>query len=186
MRRSVHAASTQAGPWPLTAGPWWAALILLGISACLAGCGRPTLPGGIKGPRAVTSIAQSKSSAAPNLQKPSWEAGPKTAKVRILAFFPIDPEHQELQDLLRSLVKQYPGKVYVKYTDYRTAAGQQAMQLAGNTGLGLLVNGQSTIDIKKARNPYTANLSGEMGRYWTADYLKDAVAQEVAKAYGKA
>jgi hypothetical protein len=150
----------------------------------LPGCGRPTLPGQqFRGKRAETSSVRPATSPLP--KQPFWEVGPQDAKVRIVAFYPIDDEHKALMDLLKSLAKQYPGKVYVKYTDPRTMEGQQAFEAARMTVVGLMVNTKKELTINAKPTPYTVDFSQEMGRYWTSDDLKAAVAQEVATAYGK-
>jgi hypothetical protein len=160
----------------------WAVLLLIPLSLLLAGCGRPVTPGSqFRGGQVITNTGATSSSEAP--KAPFWEAGPTDAKVRILAFLYIDPEHKVAQDTLRSLAKQYQGKLYVKYVDFRTPEGQQIMQRANSTGSGLLVNGETTVDVTKGGATHVANFGGEMGRYWTADDIKEVVAQEVAKAY---
>ncbi len=163
----------------------WLWIIALGAALALpAGCGRPTLPGQqFRGQKAVTTSQKPITSPLP--EKPIIEEGPANAKVRIVAFFPIDREHQPLIDLMKSLVKQYPGKVYIKYIDFRTPQGQEAFQNAKMTVQGLMINTEKEYTIQAKPHPYVVDFSQDMGRYWTADDLKQAVAQEVAAAYGE-
>lgn len=163
----------------------WLWIVALGTAAALAaGCGRPTVPGQqFRGQKAVTTSQKPVISPLP--EKPMIEAGPAQAKVRIIAFFPIDSDHKQLIDLLKGLVKQYPGKVYIKYIDYRTPEGQAAFQNAKMTVQGVMINSQKESIIQAKPHSYTVDFSQDMGRYWTADDLKKAVAQEVAKVYGK-
>ena len=158
-----------------------AVLPVLGLAAC-AGCGRPVLPGQqFKGPKAKTSSLEPVTSALP--KQPFFEAGSKEAKVRIVAFFAIDDGHKPLMDLLKSLAQQYPGKVYVKYIDYRTEQGAAAFASAKMTVPGVMINLQKEYRIEAKPHPYDVDFSQDMGRYWTADDLKKAVAQEVQKIY---
>ena len=161
------------------------AVVLLGLVAVwAAGCGRPVVPGQqFRGERAQTSSV--KPSTSPLPEKPTIEKGPQEAKVRIVAFFPIDEDHKPLIDLLKGFVKEYPGKVYIKYIDYRTPTGYAAFQNAKMTVSGLMINTKKEYVINAKPNPYTADFSQDMGRYWTADDLKKAVAEEVSRVYGK-
>jgi len=148
----------------------------------LAGCGRPSLPGGqLTGPQVATSVAPERGSPLP--QQPSVEWGDPSAKVHVLAFYVMDDRHKPLMDLFKGLASQHRGKVYVKYTDYRTPGGQVAMQEAKASTDSLLINGRSEFEVQARPHPYTVTFVQEMGRYWTADDLKAAVAQAVAEAY---
>jgi len=152
--------------------------------AVAAGCGRPVMPGQqFRGEKARTSSVKPTTSPLP--EKPTIEEGPQDAKVRIVAFFPIDDDHKNLIDLLKGFVKQYPGKVYIKYTDYRTPQGQAAFESAKMTVPGVMINTEKEYVINAKPQPYTVDFSQDMGRYWTAEDLKKAVAQEVEKLYGK-
>ncbi|MGD0110280.1 MAG: hypothetical protein ABSD48_00245 [Armatimonadota bacterium] len=102
-----------------------------------------------------------------------------------MAFFPIDDQHKPVMDLLKGLVQEYPGKVYVKYVDYRTPQGYEVFQNAKMTVSGLMINSEKDYTIHAKPNPYTVDFSQEMGRYWTADHVKKAVAEEIEKQYGK-
>ena len=155
---------------------WMAAVGLV-----LAGCGEPTLPGRqFAGERAVTSTAPPPDGAVP--EKGVLEWGSPEAKVRVLAFYPVDDAHKELMDLLKGLAHEYQGKVYVRYVDYRTPEGAAIFQRAEGKGRALLINSQSSATIE-AKPPYTVDFVQEMGRFWTAEELKKAIAQEVAKQY---
>jgi hypothetical protein len=148
------------------------------------GCGRVTIPGNqFKTPEVNTSIAPKMENALPKVS--SFELGAADAKVRVLAFLPIDSGHQQLMALLKELVKQYPGKLYVKYLDPRTPEGMQTMQRVDKMGTGLLINGEMAVELKDKNPPYTINFEQDMGRYWTAEHLRVAVAQKVAEAYNK-
>lgn len=162
----------------------WLGAGLVLVLSLVSGCGRVRMPGSKPpGKIPVTSTTIPPTNPVP---EQSWfEAGSKDAKVRIVAFFPIDDARKPLIDLLKSLAKQHQGKVYVKYTDTRTPEGIAAQQRAHVQGTGLLINSQSTVEIQAKPQPYTVNFNQDMGRYWTADDLKAAVAQEVARAYGK-
>jgi hypothetical protein len=159
--------------------------VLLGFGvAALAGCGRPVIPGQqFRGEKARTSSVRPTTSPLP--EKPVIEEGAQDAKVRIVAFFPIDDDHKLLIDLLKGFVREYPGKVYMKYIDYRTPTGQQAFENAKMTVPGVMINTKKDYVIEAKPQPYTVDFSQDMGRYWTAEDLKKAVVQEIALVYGK-
>jgi hypothetical protein len=149
----------------------------------VAGCGRPTLPGQqLAGRQIPTSVAPERASPLP--KKPYVEWGDAKAKVRIYAFYMIDDRHKGLMDLFKSLADQYRGKVYVKYTDYRTAEGAGSMERSKASPDSLLLNGSNEFQLRAKPHPYTIQFAQEIGRYWTADDLKKAVAQAVEEAYG--
>jgi len=161
---------------------------LLALLACSSlalayGCGRPTRPGEyFEGKKVETSIAPESTTLLP--EKPYFELGPDDAKVRILAFFPIDEPHKDLMNLLKGLVSEYQGKIYLKYTDPRTSEGNIIMQRSQMTGYGMLINGVSEMTIKAKPEPYHVEFVQDIGRYWTAEDLRAAVAQTVAESDG--
>jgi hypothetical protein len=160
----------------------WVPTILLPGALLLSGCGRPTLPGkAMRGPTATTSVVEPRSEAP---KQPYIEAGSPDAKVRVMAFFAIDSRHKLVIEAVTGLVKQFPGKVYVRYVDPDTPKGQEIMTNTKAAGSGVMINGETTVQQGSSQTEFW-NFGGEMGRYWTADDLKAAVAEEVQKAYGK-
>lgn len=158
-------------------------LVVLMVVAAICGCGRPTRPGEyFEGKKVDTSIKPKAD--APPPEEPYFEAGPADAKVRILVFLPIDDVHQEVIALLKELVDEYPGKVYLKYWDPRTEDGKLAMARARMSSEGLLINSQSEMMIEAEPAPYRVHFLQDMGRFWTADDLRAAVAQAVREQYG--
>lgn len=149
-----------------------------------AGCGRPAVPGRhLQGRQISTSVAPQRASPLP--KKPYVEWGDaKAAKVRIYAFYMIDDRHKGLMDLFKSLADQYRGQVYVKYMDYRTAEGAGSMERAKASPDSLLLNGKSEFQLRAEPHPYVIEFAQDIGRFWTADDLKKAVAQAVEEAYG--
>ena len=164
---------------------WAWTIFLAAVAALPAGCGRPSIPGRqFRGERVGTTASAPTTSPLP--EQPYLEWGPSDAKVRVLAFFPIDDEHRRLIDVLKGLADEYPGKLYVKYVDYRTPEGRAILERSEMTSLGLLINGESSVEIKGEPHSRTVDFFQEMGRFWTSADLKAAVAQEIAKVYGKA
>ncbi len=162
---------------------WLWMLSLATMVVLWAGCGRPTLPGQqFQDDRVQTATEQSAQSPLP--EEPVLEWGNPDAKVRVVAFYPIDDEHQPLMDLLKGLADKYPGKVYVKYVDYRTPAGRGMFARTELTVRAVLINGESTHELKVGSYVRDVDFVQEIGRFWTADNLREAVAKEVEKAYG--
>ncbi len=159
-----------------------AVLVCLGVSA--AGCGKPTLPGKqFAGQRPTLPGAVATDTPLP--AKPILEWGPRNAKVQVVVFFPIDEPHKKVQELAKELADKHPGKVYVKYVDYRTPEGSQLFQAARATVACVAINGSTSAELRSKYGTQTVDFVKEMGRYWTADNLRQAVADAVTKAYGK-
>jgi hypothetical protein len=162
----------------------WVGCLVLLLAFAVSGCGRFQRPG-FKGQQADTGTVETPKTKLP--AKPIVEWGSPDAKVRIIAFFFISDDFKTTMDLLQGLVKQYPGKVYVKYADLRTQEGNDLRARTGSSagGAGLLIDGKSEVTIQAKPRPYTVAFDQDMGRFWTPEDLKAAVAQAVAKAYGK-
>ena len=162
----------------------WLTMMLVVTAGILlaAGCGRPTLPGQqFQGERRVVPGTVEDT---PLPEQPILAWGSKDAKVRVTAFFPIDEPHQRLMDLLESIAEEYQDKVYIRYADYRTPEGAQLFAQAEIQVSAILINGENSVDLESATGPRTVDFVKEMGRYWTGDDLREAVAQAVAEAYG--
>ncbi len=157
--------------------------VLLTALAVACGCGRPTLPGHYMEGKQVGPSTPPRTTA-PLSEKPYLELGPPDAKVRVLAFFPLDKGHTDLVNLFKELVKDHPGRLYVKYIDPRTQQGRSLMQRSGMGSSGLLINNESGVVLKGGPHPYRVDFVQDMGRFWTEDDLRAAVAQTVAEAYG--
>lgn len=161
---------------------WMSLIAATGVVILVAGCGRPTLPGRqFRGERAETATSPRVESPLP--EQPYFKWGDEQAKVRVLAFFPIDDAHAEVMQLLESLAEEHRGKVYARYVDYRTPEGADIFERAKASGRAVMINGKTAISIETDGGSYTVDFVQEMGRYWTADDLRKAVAQEVARAY---
>jgi len=163
----------------------WLSLIFITAAGILlaAGCGRPTLPGQqFQGERREVPGATPDDTPLPD--RPIYAWGSEDAKVRITAFFPIDEPHQRLMDLLESLAQEYGDKVYIRYADYRTPEGAQLFAQAEIQVSAILINGSNSVEMESPAGPRTVDFVKDMGRYWTGDDLRQAVAQVVAEAYG--
>lgn len=159
---------------------------VFGLAAVLvAGCGRPTLPGQQLSKEEEVGPPQLVATDTPLPDKPFQEWGPSNAKVRLLAFYPIDDPHQAYLDLLKEVSNAHPGKVYVKYVDYRTPEGAGMFSRAGASVACILINSENSYTMTGPHGPYTVDFVREMGRYWTEDDLRAAVDDAVKKAYGK-
>ncbi len=165
----------------------WSALLFVGVlfTACLfVGCGKPALPGSqLQGQR--VSLPGAVATDTPLPAKPSQEWGPQDARVRLLVLFPIDDPHKKLLDLVKELAEKYPGKVYARYVDYRTPEGAQLFDRAGATVACIMINGKTSADLPSKYGPHTVDFVKEMGRFWTEDDLRQAVAHTVEQTYGK-
>jgi hypothetical protein len=162
----------------------WAWRAILATSLALAGgCGRPTLPG-TQFSQEKTRTPVSEQAASPLPEEPILEWGDPEAEVRVVAFFPIDDDHAALRDLLRGLAEEHAGQIYVKYVDPRTPEGNALFRRGELQVTTVLINAESTVIIEANGRSAEVTFAREMGRFWTANDLKRAVAQEVGKAYG--
>jgi len=161
-------------------------VIVLALAIGLSvGCGRPTVPGRqFQAERFHPQGGETESGPLPD--NPIREWGAEDAKVRIEGYFPINESHEAVMALLEDLTEEYPGKVYVKYIDYRTQEGARLLAQQGLSGSGLLINGKDRLTIRAEPIPYDVDFALDMGRFWVADDLRAAVAQEVKAAYGEA
>ncbi|NIR03233.1 MAG: hypothetical protein GTN78_24040 [Gemmatimonadales bacterium] len=159
----------------------WTALLAAPLAA-VTGCGRPTLPGSqFAEPKVRRSV--SKPATSPLPEEPILEWGNPDARVRVVAFYTIDDEHERLRELLAGLAEAHPDKVYVRYADYRTPQGNLLFRQAELQVPTVLINKESSVTIEKSGRPLEVTFVQEIGRYWTQDDLTIAVAQEVAKTY---
>jgi hypothetical protein len=157
---------------------------VIAIAAALAlvgGCGRPTLPGSHFSEGEVQTTT-SQPSTSPLPEEPVLQWGNPEAKVRVAAYYPIDDAHQRLREVLEEIAETYGEEVFVQYADPRTPEGGAMFQRAQLQARTVLINGESTKEIAKSGIVTEVTFAQEMGRFWTADDLKMAVAGEVAKA----
>jgi hypothetical protein len=155
---------------------------LTGLLALAVGCGRPTLPGQhFSGDKPDTSSSPPITSPLPEEAVLTW--GDEEARVRVLAFFPIDDEHKQLMELLQGLVEENPGKLYVRYVDFRLPEGGAIFERSRATGRMIQINGESEVELEAEGRTYKIDLVQEMGRFWTADDLETAITQEIARQY---
>jgi hypothetical protein len=94
----------------------------------------------------------------------------------------MDEPHQAYLDLIKELAEAHPGKVYAKYVDYRTPEGGGMFQRAGASVDCVMINGESSYEIPATNGTRTVDFVKDMGRWWTADDLRAAVADAVKKA----
>jgi hypothetical protein len=163
---------------------YWAAITALAATlALICGCGRPTLPGSqFADEKARTRVSEPSTSPLP--EEPVLEWGNAEAEVRVVAYYPIDDAHQRLRELLEGFADEYGDRIYVRYIDPRTPEGYGMYQRAGLQATAVLVNGDSTVEMDKGGLTVEVTFAQQMGRFWTADDLKKAVAMKIEEAYG--
>lgn len=159
-----------------------ALILALAASAAGGGCGRPTLPGQ-QFTRDLADTRPTQRPDSPLPPEPVLEFGPPEARVRVVAFFPIDEERKPLIEVMKGLADEHRGRVFVRYVDYRTPEGFQIWQRAGMQSEGVLINGERSVEIEADPQPYRVEFVQPMGRWWTETDLRRAVAQEVARLY---
>jgi hypothetical protein len=165
---------------------WLAYPALVLVCAMLAGgCGRPTLPGQqFKDARETAPGAVATDTPLP--EEPVREWGPEDAKVEVIAYYPMDERHQRLIDLLREAAEEkYPGKLHVKYVDYRTPEGQAMMRRAELQVSAITINGENSVELDSPAGVRIVDFVRDVGRFWTTDDLEQAIDEAIAEAYGE-
>ncbi len=159
---------------------------LLLVCAVLAGgCGRPTLPGQQFKDASETAPGAVGPDTSPPAE-PVREWGPEDAKVEVIAYYPMDERHQRLIELLRVAAEEkYPGKLHAKYVDYRTPEGQAMMRRAELQVSAITINGENSAELHSPAGVRIVDFVRDMGRFWTADDLEQAIDEAVAEAYGE-
>ncbi len=113
--------------------------------------------------------------------------GVPQAKVKVEAFYPLGvtggESHEWVKDYALKLAQAFPGKVQVILYDWTTEKGSAEFSKRGLTCGAFLINGQITVTHKGRKVAFLRNpvMTG-----WTFNQLKEVVAAEVEKAYGKA
>jgi hypothetical protein len=85
----------------------------------------------------------------------------------------------EIIELLESFQKTYPKKVKTEYIDFGTKEGLKQTLKDNLHCMAILINGKQTFELGNK----TVTFSHPMGVQWTAEDLKMAVKQEIAKMY---
>jgi hypothetical protein len=161
----------------------WVCIAILAASFALAGgCGRPTLPGTQFSQEKTRPVAPEQPTS-PLPEEPILEWGDPDAEVRVVAFYPIDDDHTVLTDLLRGLAEEHAGRIYVKHVDPRAPEGNALFRRAELQVTAVLINAENSVIIEANGRSREVVFVREMGRFWTANDLRMAVAQEVRDAY---
>ena len=97
-------------------------------------------------------------------------------KVTIKAYLNLGACGKEVTDLLDGLVKEYRGRVSVKYIDFGTREGANRMAEDGLNCQGLIINGKQTYTIvDKNGAQIDVKFSHPLNSQYTADDLKTVV-----------
>ena len=108
------------------------------------------------------------------------EIGAKDAKVRVKAHLPPTECHAENVRMLKKLVAQYPGKLFVKFIAWGSAEAEKE----GFHCATILVNGKSDFIIQGPKKELRNIVMLTKMNFSSAD-LEMVVKQEISKVYGK-
>ncbi len=112
--------------------------------------------------------------------------GDPKAKVKVEAFYPIGivggESHEWVKEYALKLVQAFPNKVQVVVVDWSKEKGADEFAKRGLTCGAFLINGQIMVTYKGRKRAFLRNpvMSG-----WSFEQLKEVVAAEVEKVYGK-
>ncbi len=121
------------------------------------------LPDAIKNPQAPAAEAAAGAMEAKDLKPP----------IKVEAYFPNNPDHQYLRELVEGLSKRYPGKVEGEFVDFTSDEGYVRWHDERKMSCGgLVINGHQTflIDRKGRMTEVTFMMSGTSGE-WTPEDL---------------
>ncbi|MFQ6097665.1 MAG: hypothetical protein ACE5O2_08050 [Armatimonadota bacterium] len=106
----------------------------------------------------------------------------KRLPVHVEAFYPDTEGHRNIKELVLSLPEAYPGMVSAEFIDFRSGDGFDRWRAAGLTCGAVVINGKWSVVLEDENGEREVAFTQAMGGEWTADDLKAAVAQAVAKA----
>ena len=110
----------------------------------------------------------------------SNEAKVESPRVIIKAYLNIQSGCQgEVISLLESFKETYSGKVKIDYIDFGTKEGLERISKDNLHCMAILINDKQKFELENK----TVTFSHPMGMQWTAEDLKMAVKQEIAKMY---
>ena len=109
--------------------------------------------------------------------------GDSQAKVKIVAFYPLNERHLEMVEHIKTIVDKYPGKVYLQAWDFTTPEGGERWRASGLNCGGMLIDGQVEHEVATRGKKQLVEFKRYVDVSWTYADLEAVVAAEVAKAY---
>ena len=155
--------------------------VLGAFSLAVAGCGGTNVQNTV-----AKSTATGRKVSSPGEVKLFY--GPKDAKVKITAYFPLNEKHLKIIKFLNGLADKYPGKVNVTAWNWSTSEGADETKkvMGGKICGGMFINGKS--DFKAVVDGKMKDISIMDGEWatWTRPEVAAALALVVKQTYGDA
>jgi ABC-type glycerol-3-phosphate transport system substrate-binding protein len=106
------------------------------------------------------------------------------APIEIVAFYPLNADHQFIADYLKDMEKQHPGQIELTIYDMQTPEGRQEWQGRGLTCAGVFVNGSTRHEVTRDGKTETVDFIKKMDVFWTRADFEAVVSKllEEAKA----
>jgi hypothetical protein len=105
--------------------------------------------------------------------------------VDIVAFYPLNAEHQYIADYLLEMEKAHPGEVRVKIYDMQSPEGREEWQGRGLTCAGVFVNGTTRHELTREGKTETVDFIKRMDVFWTRQDFEDVIDNLLQQAEGK-
>jgi len=105
--------------------------------------------------------------------------GPPVA-VEIVAYYPLNPDHQYIVDYLREFEDKYPGEVRVTVHDMQTPEGRERWRESGLGCAGVFVNGSTRHELKRDGETATGDFIKRMAVFWLREDF-EAVVEDLLK-----
>ena len=152
-----------------TTGAW---ILACGLALVATGCGKKPAEQAANVDTAPPAAAESYC---------DFVGGPEDAIVKVVGYYP--GEHEETIAVLKELLTSFPGKVRVQIVDWRHEEGRKLRNEANLSCAGVTINGNNVMEIQHGEKTDSVAFTRGLSKGdWTAEDLKAAVEQELAKA----
>ncbi|MCC6442138.1 MAG: hypothetical protein IT210_01640 [Armatimonadetes bacterium] len=119
-------------------------------------------------------------------QPAAIEFGDKKAKVKMVAYYPLNEGHAAIAQQLRKITQQHPGKVQARFVNWQNPDGLAERDANKITCGCVVVDGSDAHKITLNGKTYEVLFQRGMISEWQPEELEQAVKQAVEKKYGKA
>ncbi|MCX5713698.1 MAG: molybdate ABC transporter substrate-binding protein [Candidatus Omnitrophica bacterium] len=112
---------------------------------------------------------------------PQATIGTTPPKVSIMAYYPLNEEHQFVANYLKSMEKKYPGKVTVKVIDFRTSDGYDAWRKTGLACAGVFINAKSEFELETPEGKKKVKFLRRLDTFWSREDFEKVLENEIKK-----
>ncbi len=148
--------------------------LLAVVMVMVAGCGpkQAAAPGASNGGGAISSEGAAVSLGSPD------------APVKIVAYYPLNRDHQFIIDYLREFAEARPDEVSLTVWDMQSPEGRAKWAGCGLSCAGVFVNGSTHFEVERDGKTESVDLIKRMDSFWTQEDFEAVVQQALDKAKG--